>query len=551
MMLFQRRSYRNFKRFREIVRVFTKYGFASFFRRFPLLERFNFPPVRKDILNNPPQVNLRMALEELGTTFIKIGQILSMRIDILSEDYCRELKKLQDDTTIVDSDQIREIVETELQGKIEEVFQEFDQVPLASASIAQVHRAVLKDGQKVAVKIQKPDVEKKVDADLEILTYFSGLADRLMIIPESISLGELVAEFKKNLLRETDFLYEAMNALKFRENFSGVEGVYIPNIVRKFSTRRVLTMELIEGVRVTRLRECHLENIDCPLLAQRGAMAVLKMIFEDGFFHVDPHPGNLMVKETTGELVFLDFGMVGALDSETRESMVKLLIAALGKDASRVVTLLEEDILLTPVRSPVALRMDLNEILERYITADLKEMNFNNLVTDFFYILRKNNLRFPAHLASMMRALVVAEGTGMMLDPDFTIAPYLEKFLKRVFTRSMGVDHLTRKAINFALDWKKLVEEFPGKSHDILTKLSSGRFSFKFESKEMEELNRKLDTISNRISLSIILAALLIGSSLIYTNYQYLKSLSILGILGYIVAAFLGIMLVFEMLRHR
>jgi len=243
--------------------------------------------------------------------------------------------------------------------------------------------------------------------------------------------------------------------------------------------------------------------------------------------------------------------MVGAIDSETRESIVKILLAALQKDASRMVSYIEEEILIAQVKSTVELRLDLNEILERYITADLKEMNLKNLVTDFFYILRKHELRFPANFTSILRALVVAEGTGMLLNPHFTITPYLEKILRRVFGRAMDFDNVSKKAFNYLLDWKKLIEEFPDKSYEILAKLAAGRFSVKFENKELEEISRKIDSVSNRVSLSIILAALLIGSSLIYTNYQYLKSLSILGILGYIIAAFLGIALIFEMLRHR
>ena len=548
-MVFRHPMYRNFKRFREILRVINKYGFSL--RRLVFFERWAFPPVSKQIMINPPQVNLRMALEELGTTFIKIGQILSTRIDLLSEDYCRELKKLQDETTPVDFEEIRIVIEQELKTKIEDLFLEIDPVPLASASIAQVHRAVLKSGEKVAVKVQKPNVENKVNADLEILTYLAGFSDRLKIFSEGISFSELVAEFKKNLMREIDFLYESINAIKFRENFKEQEGIYIPKVFPTYSTRKVLVMELIEGTRLTRINDCHIEGLDCQLLAERGALAVLKMIFEDGFFHADPHPGNIMVKEPDGELVFLDFGMVGAIDSETRESIVKILLAALQKDASRMVSYIEEEILIAQVKSTVELRLDLNEILERYITADLKEMNLKNLVTDFFYILRKHELRFPASFTSILRALVVAEGTGMLLNPHFTITPYLEKILRRVFGRAMDFDNVSKRAFNYLLDWKKLIEEFPDKSYEILTKLAAGRFSVKFENKELEEISRKIDSVSNRVSLSIILAALLIGSSLIYTNYQYLKSLSILGIMGYIIAAFLGIALIFEMLRHR
>ncbi|HSV31146.1 MAG TPA: AarF/ABC1/UbiB kinase family protein [Atribacteraceae bacterium] len=540
---------RNFKRFREIMRVMSRYGFRLLFRRYHLFEQVRLYPQRKTRLN-PPQVNLRLALEELGATFIKLGQILSTRIDLLPEEYCRELKKLQDKAPPVDFSQIREVIEKELGHPLADVFSNLDPVPLASASIAQVHQGTLKDGRKVAVKVQKPKVEEQVHADLEILSYLTALAGRLHIIPESFSATEIYHEFRKIILREIDFLYEAINAKKFKENFSGFPEVYIPEVYRDYTTRRVLMLELIEGERISRMSLCQLGDIDCHALACRGVEAVLKMIFNDGFFHADPHPGNVMIKKT-GELVFLDFGMVGTVDRETRENMVRLLLAALEKDSSRVVSILEEGFLLTSVKSPFILRVEFNEVLERYITADLRELSLRNLVNDFFYIFQKHRLRFPVNLSAMLRALVVAEGTGMSLDPGFTIAPYLEKFLKKVLIHFMSFDNLTKQAKNYALDWQILLQEFPEKAHDILTQLASGRFNVHFEIKDIDNINRRLEITGTRLSLSIILGSLLIGSSLIYTNFPYLRVLSILGMFGYVVAAGLGIILLVELFRHR
>ena len=550
MIPFGRRHIRNFRRVREIIRVFRKYGFLYLFRRSQFPEQLTLPLFQKEIAKRTPQENLRLAFEELGTTFIKLGQILSTRPDLLPEEYCQELRKLQDQTSPVSFLEIREVVEQELKKPIEEIFAEFDPAPLASASIAQVHRAVLKDGNKVAVKVQKPGVEEKVISDLEILFYLANLADRLTSFAP-LTFSEMVTEFQKSLMREIDFLYEAVNARRFRENFSDFEGVYIPRVFDEYTTTRVLTLELIEGFNLSQMAEKGQLQIDGPFLARRGAEAVLKMIFEDGFFHADPHPGNIMIREETGELVFLDFGIVGTVDERTRENMERMLLAVLRKDTERVVDILEDEFLLSPVESPLTLRVDLHEILERYVTANLKEMNISSLVNDFFYLLRKHSLRFPPHLSSLMRALMVVEGTGMMLDPHFTVVPYLEKALERTFAQRLRWERLSEKVTDYLFDWQKLLANFPDKAQELLEEASRGRIRFQMESEDLKNLNRRLDRVSNRLSLSVILGSLLIGSSLIYISSPRPGAMGILGILGFGIAALLGIFLVIEMLRSR
>ena len=550
MIPFNRRYTRNFRRVREIIKVFRKYGFLYLFRRSHFPEQLTLPFFQKETAKRTPQENLRLAFEELGTTFIKLGQILSTRLDLLPEEYCRELRKLQDQTSPVSFVEIKEVVERELKKPLGEIFVEFDSVPLASASIAQVHRAVLKDGNKVAVKVQKPGVEEKVISDLEILFYLANLADRVTSFAP-LTFSEMVTEFQKSLMREIDFLYEAVNARRFRENFSDFEGVYIPQVFDEYTTTRVLTLELIEGFNLSQMADRGQLKVDGPFLARRGAEAVLKMIFEDGFFHADPHPGNIMIREGSGELVFLDFGIVGTVDERTRENMIGMLLAVLRKDTERVVDILEEEFLLSPVKSPLALRVDLHEILERYVTANLKEMNISSLINDFFYLLRKHDLRFPPHLSSLMRALMVVEGTGMMLDPHFTVVPYLEKSLERAFAQRFQWERLSGKFSGYLSDWQKLLVDFPDKTQELLEQASKGRIRFQMESEDLRSLNRRLDRVSNRLSLSVILGSLLIGSSLIYISSPRTGAMGILGILGFGIAALLGIFLVIEMLRSR
>lgn len=544
--------FKNFKRFREIVGVFSKYGFSYLFSRVRFLERIGVRFLRREIVENPPWVNLRLAFEELGTTFIKAGQILSSRVDLLPPEYCQELKKLQDEAPAVPFEEIRKVIEEELGTSLGNIFSEFDPHPLASASIAQVHRAVLKkSGEKVAVKIQKPGVKEMVIADLEILSYLARFGEHLHGMVESISFSELVAEFRKGLLKEIDFTFEAVNARKMRDNFLDFEGVYIPRIFPELTTSRVMVMELIEGVPLSKmLKEGNLNTEASKMLAEIGAKAIFKMIFEDGFFHGDPHPGNLMFRKETRELVYLDFGMVGAIDSETRRNIVLLLQAALEKNAARMIRLLEEEFMESPIESSLSLRFELNEILEHYVAANLREINLKSLFFDFFHLLRKYQLRFPASLVSLLRALVVAEGTGRELDPDFSLAPYLSEYLKKVLVRWLSPERIKRDLLDYLLEWDSLLRNFPENTREIFSQLSSGKFTLRLKSKEIEETNRRLETVSTRLSLSIVLGSLLIGSSLVYINFPKVRFLSVLGILGYAVAAFLGIVLIFEMLRH-
>ncbi|MBC7216950.1 MAG: AarF/ABC1/UbiB kinase family protein [Candidatus Caldatribacterium sp.] len=543
-------SLRHGKRLRQILRTFARYGLPLLSRRIPLFERLRaFIP--REALRRPPQENLRLAFEELGPTFIKIGQILSTRLDLLPEEYCRELRKLQDQAPPVDFQSIREVIEDEFKRPLEEIFPFFDPSPLASASIAQVHRARLPEGTEVAVKVQKPGVEEVILEDLAILEGLLRVADRLNFLEESVPLEELFLEFRKHLLRELDFLSEAQNMRRFRENFEGFPGIVIPRVFPRYSTRRVLTSELVEGLPLSHPNVSSLKEEDRQYFARQGIEAILKMIFEDGLFHADPHPGNIFLRLPERELVFLDFGTVGVIDRTTQEHMVRMLFALLEKDTERVVEILEEEFLLSPLPSPLAFRLDLSEVLERYVARDLQEIRFESVVQEFFYLARKYRLRFPPHFSLLLRALVVAEGTGLVLDPTFNVFPHLEGALKRIFTHSMRPERIAERLGEYALDWKEFLEHLPHRLDRLLAHTVSGKIRLQAESRDLEGMNRRLERMSTRLALSVILGSLLIGSSLIYTNYSQARVLGIFGILGFAIAAFFGIALVIEMLSHR
>lgn len=537
------------RRLQQILHTFARYGLPLLSRRIPLFERLRFF-LSPEVLSRPPQENLRLALEELGPTFIKIGQILSTRLDLLPEEYCRELRKLQDQAPPVSFASIRQVIEEEFRKPLEEVFPYFDSSPLASASIAQVHRARLPDGTEVAVKVQKPGIAQVILEDLAVLESLFRVVDRLNFL-EGVPAYELLLEFRKHLLRELDFLTEAQNMRRFRENFEGFDGITIPQVLLPYSTRRVLVSEFIEGVPLSRLDPASLEKEDRQYLAQRGIEAILKMIFEDGFFHADPHPGNILFRPSQKDLVLLDFGTVGVIDRTTREHMVRMLFALLEKDTERVVEILEEEFLLSSLPSPLAFRLDLSEVIERYVASDLREIRLESVVQEFFYLARKHHLRFPAHFSILLRALVVAEGTGLLFDPEFNVFPHLEETLKRIIVRSMQLERVRERLEEYALDWKEFLENLPHRLDRLLAHTISGKIRLQAESHDLEGMNRRIERMSTRLALSVILGSLLIGSSLIYTNYPYSRLLGILGILGFAIAAFLGITLVIEMLSHR
>ncbi|MCX7731470.1 MAG: AarF/UbiB family protein, partial [Candidatus Caldatribacterium sp.] len=495
--------FRHSRRLRQILRTFARYGLPLISRRIPLFERLRFL-VPRETLARPPQENLRLALEELGPTFIKIGQILSTRLDLLPEEYCRELRKLQDQTLPVNFASIRQVIESEFKKPLEGIFPFFDPTPLASASIAQVHRARLSNGIEVAVKVQKPGVEEIILEDLAILEGLFRFADRLNFL-EHLPVHELLLEFRKHLLRELDFLAEAQNMRRFRENFMDFPGITIPRVFPEYSTRRILVSELIEGIPLSHLDPASIREEDRQYLAKQGVTAILKMVFEDGFFHADPHPGNILFRPTKKDLVLLDFGTVGVIDRTTREHMVRMLFALLEKNTERVVEILEEEFLLSPLTSPLAFRLDVSEVVERYVAPDLREIRLESVVQELFYLARKHRLRFPAHFSILLRALVVAEGTGLLLNPTFNVFPYLEETLKRIVLHSMRPERLTERLEEYALDWKEFLENLPHRLDRLLAHTISGKIRLQAESHDLEGMNRRIERMSTRLALSMIL----------------------------------------------
>ena len=531
--------------------VLVKYGLNYFLDRtkIGILAKIGKRPKNYETLNTPER--LRLALEELGPTFVKFGQILSTRPDFLPPDFIRELEKLQDQVLTFDSFQAQEIIVQELKKPIDKLFRHFESRPIAAASLSQVHKAVLISGKTVAVKIQRPDIKKIIDLDLEILEDLASLSENHLDNGWVYHPKLMVAEFKKAIRKEIDFINEASNFERFEVNFKDIEYIKIPKIYWSMTTTKVLTMEFIEGTKINEIIQEKYKGIFDPIeVAKRGADAILKQILEDGFFHADPHPANLFV-QPPATIVMLDVGMVGYLDEETVINGAKLLQAIVNKDLNQVLRSFENLGIIIKEFDHNLLRQDLKELLDRYLGIPLKNLEISQVSQDILEIMMHHDLVLPANLVLMVKALSVVETTGRQLYPDFDMLSAAKPFVKKLLRKKFAPQELLKKSGVVLQECIELIEQLPNNLIDILHKVKEGKLKFNFEHQGLEILTNEIDRSSNRLSFSLIIAALIIGSSLILQQQigPFVFGYSILGIIGYLIASFLGLGLIISILR--
>ncbi|HWC38139.1 MAG TPA: AarF/ABC1/UbiB kinase family protein [Acidimicrobiales bacterium] len=476
-------------------------GLVSFERR--LLGRNSGPTAA---------VDLRLALEELGATFVKLGQFASTRADLLPPDYQSELAKLQDDDPPVPQDQIEDIVGSELKTAADKVFATFDPVPLASASIGQAHAATLHDGTDVVVKVRRPGVVEQVEEDLEII---HNLAVRLSQRWEEAARWDVVGlseELGRSLRAELDYLQEAANAERFAANFANEPGVEIPRVFRDLSTSRVITLERLRGMKVTDLAALDAAGIDRPTLAQQATRRVAKEVFEDGFFHGDPHPGNFFV-QASGRVGMIDFGRMGTVDDRLRSQLRKLLMALMGNDPDRLVSAF---LALGTSTGPIdrdQLRGDLAGLLSRTGQGDASGA-VEATVNDVLEVIRRYRLRIPRDLALLLRVIIMEEGLLTTLDPDFELTEALAPYARRAFARELSPAALARRVEKFGIDTAELAVDLPGQLHRVLDALGdSGGFEVHLRAAELQPLMGRAEHLGNRIAASILAAAAINGLS--------------------------------------
>jgi ubiquinone biosynthesis protein len=498
---------------RQIAEVLARYGLdylANAVGLGRLIARERALRGRKPREEHTPPENLRLALEELGPTFIKLGQVLSTRADLLPPEYRAALAKLQDAAPAIPTEVVQEIVAAELHTNTSDAVVGFDAVPLACASVGQAHLATLQDGTEVVVKVRRPNVVEEMNQDLEIIQNFAARASRRSKAAARYDLGGLADEFVTTLRAQLDYLQEARNAEQFAANFAGDSSVQIPRVFRDLTTSRVITLERIRGMKVTDIAALDEAGLDRHDLAQRAARIVAKMVFEDGFFHADPHPGNFFI-EPDGRVGIVDFGMVGTLDDALREQLSRLLIGFVRQDPDRLADAL---LALGNSTEPVErarLREDLAALLARYVGRSIGEISLRTALGDVLVIVRRHGLRLPRELALLLTVLLVAEGLVAVLDPDFRFAEALAPYARRQLIAQVTPAAVRQRVEQFGADLAELTVDFPGRLDRLLKSVESGGLEVRLRADEFESMLTRAERIGNRIAAAVLAAATLDG----------------------------------------
>jgi ubiquinone biosynthesis protein len=556
-------AFRSIKRVPQIVRVLAKYGFGDVVGRMGLdsllhdLKARVFSDVSPEYEGLRTEERIRRALEELGPTFVKFGQIMATRPDLIPMSLVVELRKLQDKVAPFDTKGIRAHVEKELGRRIEEIFSEFDETPLAAASIAQVHRATLKDGKKVVLKIQRPNLERTISTDLDIIAWLAEVMEERLPETRRYSPTAAVREFKKSISKEIDFEREAYNMKRYARNFRDDPHVHVPKVHDELTTARILTEEFIEGIKAESKEIRGRPDLDRETIAKAGIRIVIESVFIHGFFYADPHPGNIFILPGN-RVCMIDYGMMGVLDQERIDELLVFLVSLLTKNSEKMIRLffklglIGED---TDVRN---LRLDVDDLLNRYEMVDLAHVDTGRLISQLFDVITRHDIILPADLLVMGKALATIDGVARdiypELDPLGAIRPHVLKIYMR---RLADPAFFSREPVRVAEELWFLAQTAPRDVRLLLRHLREGKAKIGIDVDGLDEGVKKYSQATNRLSLAVVMAAIILGSSymLVQANFQpHLFGYSIpftlgLGLVGIVIACFYGFVLFIGFLR--
>jgi ubiquinone biosynthesis protein len=553
--------YNHLPRYREILSVLFKYGFADVLRLVALqhILRIEDATIRKHpddaILSKPLPVRLRLALEELGPTFIKFGQILSSRRDLINDAYFIELTKLQCGVPPFPAKEARGIIEKELGHPMRSLYSDFHEKPIGSASIAQVHRAVLKDGTPVAIKVQRPDIEKTITLDVAILHDLARFVEKH--VPEAVGLNPtgVVQEFTETLQRELDFENEASNAERFAEQFEGNPNIRIPKIYRDHSTSRVLTMDYITGVPITDSDALRAQGTDPAELAVTMTGLIYEQIFDHGFFHGDPHPGNMTILPDS-RIVLYDYGMMGKFTPQMRES-IALLVSGLGdknhaQTTRSILDLSEEGV----AKDQMLLQAEVEKFAEQNLSKPLREISLGAVFNSLLDLLRDNHLRMKPAFYLGIKALAQVEAIGRALDPELNFILLGEPYATRVLVGKFGAGRVGSILKGVALELLDFLRDFPGDFRQLYQSFRRGKINIplehKIDPKGFEPLRKTMDSIANRLANAILTASILICSSIVILASvpPHVGHVSVPGAVGLLFGAYMCLRLFLSIWKH-
>jgi ubiquinone biosynthesis protein len=519
------RGRRHWRRYREIAQILLRHGLDQLIDVLELAPFVSLPArwlrQRRAIEEWSAPRRVRHALEELGPTFVKLGQILSTRPDLVPPDYLEELVKLQDSAPPFPSDAARALIESELGMPVDQVFTSFEDTPIAAASLGQVHRAVLPGGEHVVVKVQRPRIEQTIDTDLEILFDLARLAQARTPLGEIYDLSEIAEDFADTLRSELDYRREGRHAERFRRNFAEDEAIYIPRVYWQHTTGRVLVLEEIEGIKINDIPALTAAGIDRHQLALDSARLIVEQVFVHRFFHADPHPGNFFVIPSRSDAAkprigAMDFGMVGWIDSRTREHLLRLMLCVLRQDVEGLVDeFLRMGVIEWGISDRMRLERDLRRFLHRYRGLPLKDWRARELMNDLIPITFRHHLRFPSELWLLAKSLSMMEGIGRQIDSDFDLFGVAEPYARKLYLESISPREVGRRAITSIGEWGEELVLLPQQLRRVVERMERGTLGVSVRDEGRAAQLDRWDRMASRLAASLLIAAFIVAVSLL------------------------------------
>jgi ubiquinone biosynthesis protein len=546
------KTFTNMARLKDMAFILAKYGFGDLLQRLDL-------PVKKLVHSISPQIDadmdvfqrIRLALEELGPTFVKFGQILSMRPDMLPLSMIRELTKLQDAVSPIPFEDVKAVLEQEFDTSLECIFQSFDPEPVAAASLSQVHKAIHPGAKRVvAVKVRRPGIVKTVETDLNILETLARQAHNNIDALQVYDLPAIVETCRRTLLREIDFSREARYIQIAKSKIEQASDILIPEVFTEYTTPRVLVTAFVKGTKIT--SDMDLPETDRKSLAAAGLRSAVLQILDHGFYHADPHPGNMVIT-SDNRLCLMDWGMVGRLTPDEKNDLLFLIRAAVDKDSKKVTEMLLNIATAQKTVTVQQLEKDIMDIMDVYMSLPLKDIQMGQLLEDLVQVLKSHNLRLPPDMSIIVKAMITVEGTARILYPDLDVISEAEPHVRKLVSRQYSKGYLWQRLRNNLAAMWTLQKHLPDTLSTILKKIKHNELIIGFDHKNLSPLQKALENSFNRLTLGIVLGALIIGSSMIITTGvgPLLFGYPALGMSGYLISAILGLWLVITIIRGR
>ncbi|SKC04645.1 ubiquinone biosynthesis protein [Soonwooa buanensis] len=532
------------KRSAKLLQVISKYGLQD------MLSRISNGSDSDSEKNKAGYERLRLALEELGPSFVKLGQSFSNRDDLLPKDLILELQKLQDRVEVVDMD-VKMILQKSLDIVVDEHFNYIDTTPIAAASIAQVYKSQLKNGQDVILKIKRPNIEKTIQADLLLLKDLVNLIDTYSDIGDQINLKNALFAFEKSLLEELSLSNEKNNILRFQKNFKNDKDTYVPKVFEDYCDNQILTMEFVEGTKITDITSLVAQNIDVKILAEKGYQLFVSQILDYGFFHADPHAGNILVNKE-GQIVFIDFGAVGAIPESDQSILESLILNFVARKPDKIIRNLKKLAIYYSIPNDRQFENDVLEILNTIHNSSLKDINVAAIMSKMKDVLKENRLVMPDYFYLLFKGISLIDGVGRTINPDLDVVSSLKPYSKKIFFKKLNPEKLAKKGFNKLTDLSDHFEEIPNELRSVLHKLDENQLSLQTEIKNMDRLEVVIKSSIVNLILGIVLAANIIGTSVLWAAKigPQIGDLHIFPILGFVVSLVMIIVLLLRVLRR-